>query len=204
MLMVCAAFGFPETFMGDIKTGNLATAKSLDRPTELMFLWWQELWRDFMQRICRYVLASSNAAPRGKLREARRRAGKNGDLSDITISMRYPAILEHDIPQMVSAIVQAATLGGFDLGGTMDMKTVAQMLLGELGVEDTEKVFDAMYPQYDPKDYAKSTDVPAPGEPEAHPHLVQPGFGAESERMVEAIAQLKRASEKLAARNGGD
>jgi len=35
LLMVTATFGFPETFFGDASVGTLATAKSLDRPTEL-------------------------------------------------------------------------------------------------------------------------------------------------------------------------
>ena len=70
VLMVCAVFGLPETFFGDASAGSLATAKSLDRPTELKFLEAQERWRMILGRICRYVLRSSNGAPSGKIREA--------------------------------------------------------------------------------------------------------------------------------------
>jgi hypothetical protein len=199
MLMAAAAFGLPETFFGDASTGSLATAQSLDRPTELMFLYWQETWREFIQKLGMYVLNSSNTAPGGKLREARKASGKNGDLSDITITVKFPSILEHDIPQMISAIVQGVTLGGFDLAGTADMKTVAMMILAELGVEDPNAVFGAMYPNYDPKDYAKKNDEPDPNA-QAHPSIVKPSFGAESARLTEAINQLKRASEKMLAR----
>jgi transketolase len=41
--MVC---GVPETFLADVSTGNLATATTLDRPTELVFMEKQEAWRE--------------------------------------------------------------------------------------------------------------------------------------------------------------
>lgn len=197
MLMVAAALGLPETFFGDASTGSLATAQSLDRPTELMFLYWQEIWREFLQRICRYIVASKAKAPggAGKLRESLRESGKT--VSTLTITVKFPSILEHDIPQMISAIVQGATLGGFDLGGTADMKTVAMLVLSELGVEDPVKVFEAMYPDYDATDYAKKNDAPAPGQTPPHGHVVAPSFGMESARLAEAVRQLERASRKL-------
>ena len=43
-LQCCMVFGLPETFLGDVSTGNLATATSLDRPTETMFLAIQREW----------------------------------------------------------------------------------------------------------------------------------------------------------------
>jgi hypothetical protein len=46
LLMALAAFGIPETFTGDVSVGTLATAESLDRPTELKFRDRQTLWQD--------------------------------------------------------------------------------------------------------------------------------------------------------------
>lgn len=197
LLMVAAAFGLPETFFGDASTGSLATAQSLDRPTELKFLEAQERWREFLQRICMEVLRRSNSRPAGKLREARKKANKNGDLSDITVSVKFPAILEHDVAQMVSAIVQATTLSGFQPAGTIDIRTAAGLLLAELGVEDVNKVLDAMYPpeEYDPE--VKPEEQPPAGAP--HGHAVAPSFAQEA-RMLEAVTQLRRASEKLLAK----
>lgn len=74
LLMVCAAFGIGEHLMGDATTGSLATAASLERPTELMFLERQEVWREILQRKARYALSRSLRAPKGKLREAVARA----------------------------------------------------------------------------------------------------------------------------------
>jgi hypothetical protein len=72
-LMVWRVFGIPETFGGDVKTGNLATATSLDRPTELNFLEQQEAWREDLVIIARVVLANSYGAANGMLREAMRK-----------------------------------------------------------------------------------------------------------------------------------
>ncbi len=235
MLAIAAAFGLPETFFGDASTGSLATAQSLDRPTELKFLERQERWRFTLQRIIAHVLESSGSAPNGKLREAwgkprpiitqplrvlqgnrlvavREDAGDNPE--GVKITVRFPAVLEHDIAVQVSAIVQAATLGGFQLGGTMDMKTVMLMLMGEIGVEDPNAVFDAMYEKnesgaYDPVNYADNgkadavEDDPAPP-PQPGAHLVTPSFGKESlreARLAAAIEQLVAASKKMQGRN---
>ena len=69
-LMCCVVVGVPETFLADVSTGNLATATTLDRPTELVFLEKQEAWSEDLVIIARYVLEVSKAAPKGQLREA--------------------------------------------------------------------------------------------------------------------------------------
>jgi hypothetical protein len=69
-LMCCIVVGVPETFLADVSTGNLATATTLDRPTELCFLEKQEAWREDLQTIAQYVLKVSLGAPAGVLRES--------------------------------------------------------------------------------------------------------------------------------------
>jgi len=69
LLMCCMCFGVPETFLGDVSTGNLATATSLDRPTETVMLEKQEAWREDLIVIVMHHLNVSKAAPGGKLRE---------------------------------------------------------------------------------------------------------------------------------------
>jgi hypothetical protein len=68
-------FGVPETFLGDVSTGNLATATSLDRPTETVMLEKQEAWREDLMVIVLRHLNTSKKAPSGKLREALEAAG---------------------------------------------------------------------------------------------------------------------------------
>lgn len=156
-LMVCAGSGMPETMVyGDASTGSLATATSLDRPTELMFLHEQEMWRQILQKIYGYAIFRSGAAPKGKLRESAKKkaaAKATGDQmedQEITIDVKFPAVLEHDIPQRIGAIVDSMTLGSAQ--GTVvgvDERTGVGLLLAELGVEDVNAVLEEMYPEAD-------------------------------------------------------
>jgi hypothetical protein len=189
-LMVCSALGLPETMLfGDTSTGSLATATSLDRPTELKFLQRQELWRAFLQRIITHLLKRSSQAPSGKLREAAT------DLKKLTITIKFPAVLEHDIKQMVEAIVAAVTLNGFSPAKTIDIKTASVMLMSELGVEDPHAVVEEMYPEdtYDPEvvedEPEPVTTQPAPGVPAQQKR--------ESARLSYAVRKLIEASERL-------
>ncbi len=145
VLMVCAVFGLPETFFGDASTGSLATAKSLDRPTELKFLEAQERWRMVLGRICHYVLRVSSGAPSGKIREAFKEA--DAETADkIQINVRFPSVLEHDIMESVQAIIAAGTLNGLSPAGTVDLKTMARKLGEEVGYENVEDMLDELYP----------------------------------------------------------
>lgn len=163
MLMVAAAMGLPETFFGDASTGSLATALSLDRPTELKFLRAQEKWREVLQRICQYALERSATAPRGRLKEARE---KNPAPQPVTIDVKFPAILEHDINARVGAITEALTLNQPGING-IDLKTGVGLLLSELGVEDVQSVLDAMYPEGSYKPERDMEAEPAEPTPEA-------------------------------------
>jgi len=182
LLMVCAGFGLGEHMFGDATTGSLATAASLERPTELMFLERQEVWREVIQRQGRYALRRSVNAPKGKLREAlAKRQGKETSEFDpktvkfietkrqdssimiplreadgegenpaanqtITIDVKFPDILAHDIKERVAAIVSAMTLDGKEPIG-IDQRIGTALLLSELGVEDVQAVIEAMFPE---------------------------------------------------------
>jgi len=145
VLMVCAVFGLPETFFGDASTGSLATAKSLDRPTELKFLEAQERWRMVLGRICHYVLRVSASAPSGKIREALKEAATE-KADTIKVNVRFPSVLEHDVMESISALVAGATLNGLSPAGTIDIKSLARKLNEELGYDNVEEILDEIYP----------------------------------------------------------
>jgi hypothetical protein len=163
LLMVAAAQGLPETFYGDTSVGTLATAKSLDRPTELQMRNRQTLWADVFDAILAYVIEQSVRAPGGTLKGAvvedddgtpvvtldqvpDESTGKMTE-RDATVTISFPSILEHDVAASVTAIVQAATLGGGTLAGTIDQENVSRMLLTALGDPDVDATLDAMYPE---------------------------------------------------------
>ena len=198
-LMCCMVVGVPETFLADVSTGNLATATTLDRPTELVFAEKQEAWREDLATIATYVLQVSAGAPSGKLSEAlRKRQVKGVQISEaarvigpkgkmvyaeaktkkpdkIQVTVTFPAIREGDLPQIITAIVGAMTLEntvGQIVG--IDEKTGVLMLLRELGYEDAEDLIELMYPsdEYDPD----RTKVP---EPAPLPTMGTPNPGGE-------------------------
>lgn len=166
-LMCCMVAGVPETFLGDVSTGNLATATSLDRPTETVFLEKQEAWREDLVTLAKYVLSVSSKAPSGRLREAaigisrpirecKSRMLPNGRrvyeaLSKpedaIELRCNFPAIREADIPQLVSATVQAMTLGTQSVIG-IDEKAGMRQLYDLLpGIDNGEELVEQQFPE---------------------------------------------------------
>ncbi|HET9304846.1 MAG TPA: hypothetical protein VFO46_02355 [Candidatus Sulfotelmatobacter sp.] len=172
-LMVWRVFGLPETFGGDVKTGNLATATSLDRPTELNFLEKQEAWREDLLTISRYVLSVSAGAAGGMLRESleKRKVQSIGKISireakrssqpgrtvryeaakpsddTIEIMVTFPNIVEGDVPQLVAAVVDAMTLG--NKGGQIvgvDEKAGIRKLYEIAGIENGDEIIEEQYP----------------------------------------------------------
>jgi hypothetical protein len=180
LLMVCAATGFPETFFGDASVGTLATAKSLDRPTELGFLVRQRVWSEILENVIGFAV------------EARARAGNIEGLSghdeldawdELTfvydpgipaegeeasddpinthVDITFPDLVERDVVARVGAVVQAATLGGTVLAGTLNAEYTTRQLLMALGEKSVEEVMEEFFPadQEEPVDSAPTSEA---------------------------------------------
>ena len=166
LLMSIMDFGFPETFFGDASVGSLATAKSLDRPTELQIMDRQALWRDILSDIIGYALLWAVKAPQGPLRDMGRyipeRDGNQvretiewGNKTimladgktevvpiDPTVNVEFPSIIEHDVKETISAIIDAQTLAGRSEGAGIPLETAVRRLLSELGINDVDTVME--------------------------------------------------------------
>jgi hypothetical protein len=143
LLMAAAGAGIPETFYGDASVGTLATAKSLDRPTELMMLDRQALWSDVYRKIIDYVL-KANVMAGGPI-ASMATITNTGTLQwnegvDPTIHLEFPPLISSDVPPLVNAIVQASTTQ------TLDSRTIAQLLMAALSVEEPDEILDRLYP----------------------------------------------------------
>jgi hypothetical protein len=224
VLMLCSGAGWPETFFGDASVGTVATAQSLDRPTELKILASQERWREKLQYMARYVVERSAKAPKGKLYEVSKAAGKPQD-KEIKITVSFPSVLEHSMKESVSAIVEAMTLNGFESTG-IDQRTGFGLLLAELGVENAQDVLEAMLPEDEYEDLIDRTEqlafekeqalTPPPppasqpggtgteGPAGAAPHVPSPRKPrpkrVEAATLERAVAALVKASEALKVR----
>ena len=228
LLMVAAATGLPETFFGDTNTGSLATAKSLDRPTELKFRDRQTLWADIYDNLLQYVIEKAALAPKGKIRGSQQwndemdeqivvleNDPETGEPIDRHIDIDFPAILEHDKAAEMAAIVQAATLEGKALAGTMDLPTVTRLVLTALGQDDIDDILADMFPEgWEEEQAAKEEADRAhalalaqargiiPGQPEATQASTEPPEGQQpmapvqakaNEALAEALRELREA-----------
>lgn len=151
LLMVAAAMGVYEHYFGDPSTGNLATAKSMERPMELMFLSRRKLWADVIIAILRYAIEQAAIAPGGALRGtiAENEYGEPvvdlGDL-DTHIDVDFPPLMEKDLQATIQAIIATATLDGKEPKG-VDLKTTTRMLLVALGEDDVDQLIEDLFPE---------------------------------------------------------
>jgi hypothetical protein len=156
LLMAAASAGLPETYYGDVSVGTLATAKTMDRPTELMMLERQTMWIDILRNIIGYVLIQAVKATSGALKgsgtivetadgaEVELRIAWNKDI-DSMLDIDFPPILEHDIQTAVQSVVTALTLNGQDIR-LLDEPQGTRLLLNALGVDDVDEIMTAMFP----------------------------------------------------------
>ena len=149
-LMTAAGLGIPHTILaGDADVGNLATAKTLDRPTELKMRARQMLWSSVFANLSDYVLMQAALTTSGPLRGLGNMVNDAQDNSRMVVwgqdvnphlDVDWPEILERDTAAMVEAIVKAATLDGKPLAELFDTPTVARMLLRALGEDEIDEL----------------------------------------------------------------
>jgi len=164
LLMVCAATGIFEHYLGDPSTGNLATAKSMERPMELMFLLRQMLWKEIHENILSFAIEAKARAgtlkglsgydePDGwnesKFVYNPDPEGPSDEPIDISVAVTFPDLVEEDAKAKVDAVVSAATLNGQQFAGTLDAEYTTRLLLIALGEKSVEEVMDDLFPPQD-------------------------------------------------------
>jgi len=120
---IFAAVGIPEQYFGDISTGNLATAKTVELPMVKQFQSYQATWRGLFQEIDEAVL-EHNKIPENKW----------------YVDRDFPPIAEDEAAQIAQALGQILTAIP-ELGTADEVKQVALMALG---IDDTQEVLDKL------------------------------------------------------------
>lgn len=177
-LMAIATLGFPETFFGDVSVGTLATAESLDRPTELMIRNRQALWAEVHSNIIGYALMWAVKAPAGPLRSLGRvisepdgrvvremvRWNKN---VDATVNIVFPPVVDMNLGQYVAAAVQAAGLSGLPADAEQHyLRTFVRLILSAFEVEDAGDLTELIFEEPDPEP-EEETEEEGEGDEEA-------------------------------------
>ena len=173
-LMVCAGFGFGETFFGDVSVGTLATATSLERPTELAMMECQVFWKEVLGQMASFVLLQAAKAPASAYSKAAK-VGKSatngrgrewvlyrdadGVYRPLSPDVDFPPLLHHEIDLQMNAVTAAAQLVPLK-------KLIARHALSALGEDDPDEAL-ALLP-----DDEKLTEWPAA--PQVTPVMVPP------------------------------
>lgn len=161
-LMVASALGLPDPMLsGEVDTGNLATAQTLDRPTELKFRSRQKLWEDVTLEILNWVIRWAIEAPNGLLSKdvsisfdnrgkkvfKPKNDPKTGKPIDLHIEVTFPPVLEHSIQDRINAITGAVTLNGktFSLNSPELKKLTIRLMLQALGVSDVDEHVELIF-----------------------------------------------------------
>jgi len=206
---VAASAGLPESFFGDVSVGTLATARSLDRPTELKFVSRQTLWGDTLQAILYYalvqavrageikgnIISDDDGVPQLELPPVVNPDTGEMEERDLSFNVSFPPVLEHDVTTAVDSIVKAATLGGSAMAGTMDKRTVTRLLLTALGEDNIDELLDIIYPPDEEGDTNEEEEEPGSEPPEGAPttdedDLMPP---EQEESFEEAVKELRDA-----------
>ena len=158
-LMVAAAMGIPETILsGNAEVGNLATAKTLDRPTELKMETRRSLWEDVFLDLCHYQIEQ---AVRAQVLPGRISTDELGSVEvelslDPTppapgeersrepmtgkVDVEWPSILAIDVKERVDAIVAA------DQTGRLSPEYISREFLLAFGADNVDEEMALLYP----------------------------------------------------------
>lgn len=153
LLMVAAGQGLPETFYGDVSVGTLATAESLDRPTELKFSNRQEFWQFVWKQIVAFLIRKSALAPNGLLRGIVNITVNEYGENEITfdseidarINVEFPEIISIGIQQHIQSILSTFTFDGKTPVIPNSQRTMMQLLLTALGTDDVDEMLDDLF-----------------------------------------------------------
>ncbi len=168
LLMVAAALGYPETYFGDVSVGTFATAKTMDRPTELAMKEGQTAWTDIFRQIFNFVIMQAMKATNdSEIKKLGKVVTKedNGIIEETIewsnpltgmLDIDFPPILEKDIQAAVQAVVTALTLNGQQLT-LLDEQTATRLILKAIAEDDVDEIMAELFP-----DGSDSTLTPNP------------------------------------------
>lgn len=179
--MTGAGMGLPETMLaGDADVGNLATATTLDRPTELMMKRRQRRWIAAYKALLQYAILKKKAPDNyPDLNQP--------DLPEVRVT--FPALLERDPQALLTATLDALTYAGKSLSdwAAQRPRVVARLLLDAAGLEDVEELLDEFFDQ-EPKDGEKKLVDQARADAEA----MAAQMGAIPPESEQAVAEATR------------
>lgn len=164
-LMVAAGIHLPDTILSnDPQQGALATAKTLDRPTELAMLDRQSLWKDVITDLLHYVILQHVKSTKNKLPatydvddDGNEFVVMRDEDADLTINVDFPPVVERDLKDYVEALIGAYTLDGKTKSNIVPTDIIRRLMLSALGVQDIDQVIEELE-DVEPEEPAEPTE----------------------------------------------
>jgi len=122
-LQVCAATGIPEQYYGDISTGNLATAKTVELPMLKQFQNYQTKWADAYTDILNVVFDEEGVAPDKRV-----------------LDIDFPPIAPKDAAEAAEAM--SKLLAAFPAFAQVD--DVKQSALADMGINNIPEILEQL------------------------------------------------------------
>jgi hypothetical protein len=153
LLMAAMAMDMPETYFG-AADATFATAKSMDRPTELAWKDRQQMWAGVFRDILGIAVeAAATSAGFSKLKadgyntNGTMKLVAEGKPVTFSVDIKFPPILQVDIKDWMQALVNFVTMNGQSMQVLNDGPTLIRLALNSLGSEEIEEVVAKFYPE---------------------------------------------------------
>jgi len=181
-LMVCSAVGIPEQYFGDIATGNLATAKTVELPMLKQFGSYQQIWADVYLDIFNIVLDHA------------------GISEDRFIDFDMPPIAPEDAVAALTAISQLV-MAFPDMADSRDVLTQALMAIGINNVDEVLTELEQIKAENEKKKAETLAKMPPEMQNQAGkpPLPGQPTAGQQPETPVQPVIPLAKESAEVRA-----
>jgi len=163
LLMAASAMGMPEVYYGAAE-GTFATAKAMDRPTELQFKDRQALWAEVFIEVLTFAVEAAAVAPATSAISSHgydeltglMKISAGGQDVEIEIDVDFPPILQKDVQAYLQSLATFVTMNGQAMQTLNDGPTLYRIALTALGIDNVEEIIEVFYP----KDGSKPTNKP--------------------------------------------
>lgn len=154
LLMAASAMGMPEVYYGAAE-GTFATAKAMDRPTELQFKDRQAMWAEVFTDVLTFAVEAAAVAPKTSAISSSgydeltglMKITAGGEEVDIEIDVDFPPILQKDVQAYLQSLATFVTMNGQAMQTLNDGPTLYRIALTALGIDNVEEIIEKFYPK---------------------------------------------------------
>jgi len=177
-LQICSGVGIPEQYFGDIATGNLATAKTVELPMLKQFGGYQQIWSDVWQDIFNIVLEHNGVPEDNRF-----------------VDLDFPAIAPEDQLAALTAINNLVTA----FPKASDIPDVLKQALINIGLNNVDEILEELEKKLKEED-AKKEETLANMPPEMQAQAGKPSVPSKGQPLLPGQPPVPPAQESAEVR----